>query len=212
MTDIASSLTELGEPHPECPYLYQYDSLEGKPSRTIRLLKVGDDRDNGADDPSERCDDYRESDRCKHACGPMLNPWMLKVSLHEACLDDSPEYEAISYAWGSANLVEQVACNSKWLWVTQSCYDLLYELRRRDRSLSRREAQCYWIDAICINQGFQEEDAPEQRSQRERSHQVAMMATIYENAEQVVVWPGRIDHELELSLNSTLTSGKLQRR
>jgi hypothetical protein len=39
-----------------------------------------------------------------------------------------------------------------------------------------------------------------------------MMATIYENAEQVVVWPGRIDHELELSLNSTLTSGKLQRR
>ncbi|OAG18777.1 hypothetical protein CC77DRAFT_898875, partial [Alternaria alternata] len=119
-----------------------------------------------------------------------LNPNMLKVSLHEACLDDSPKYEAISYAWGTADLVQHVACGSKWLWVTQSCYDLLYELRRRDWSLGTRTARCYWIDAICINQGFQEEDTPEQRIQRERSHQVAMMATIYENAIQVVVWPG----------------------
>ena len=205
MTDIASSSTTLEEARPECPYLYQYDSLEDKPSRAIRLLTVGYDGDHGACDPSKRCDDYRDSDRCKHACYQAINPHELKVSLHEACLDDSPQYEAISYAWGSANLVQQVACDSKWLWVTQSCYDLLVILRQYSSGTR------YWIDAICINQGFQEEDTREQRSQRERSHQVAMMATIYENAVQVVVWPGHCEIDavgLRESLYSAFRNGK----
>ena len=209
MTDIASSSTEQKESHPECPYLYQYDSLEGKPLRTIRLLTIDHDGDNGAPEPSKRCDDYRESDRCKHACSQTLNPEKLKVSLHEACLDDSPEYEAVSYAWGSANLVHQVACNSKWLWVTQSCYDLLHRLRKL------HSGRCYWIDAICINQGFQEEDTPERRSLRERSHQVAMMATIYEKALEVTVWPGHVQDGTGLKYifeSGLQSSGELEKR
>ncbi|KAF7679744.1 hypothetical protein GT037_001395 [Alternaria burnsii] len=198
MTDIASSSTTLEEARPECPYLYQYDSLEDKPSRTIRLLTVGYDGDNEAQEPSKPCDKYRDSDTCKHACGDTLNPKKLKVSLHEACLDDNPEYEAVSYAWGSAELVRKVACDSKWLWVTQSCYDLLVRLKRYSRGT--RAARCYWIDAICINQGFQEQDTPEQRSRRERSHQVAMMATIYEKAVQVTVWPGHVEDGVRLGI------------
>jgi hypothetical protein len=37
-----------------------------------------------------------------------------------------------------------------------------------------------WVDAICLNQ---EDD-------QEKNHRVAMMKTIYETAEQVVVWLG----------------------
>jgi len=72
----------------------------------------------------------------------------------------------------------------------------------------------YWIDAICINQGFQEQDTPEQRSQRERSHQVAMMATIYEKAVQVTVWPGHVKDGVRLGilLDSGLRIGKLEKR
>jgi hypothetical protein len=208
MTDIASSLTEPEYPHPKCPYLYQYDSLEDKPSRTIRLLTIGHAGDTGDGEPSKPCDNYRESDRCKHACGDTLNPEKLKVSLHEACLDDSPEYEAVSCAWGSADLVQQIVCDSKWLWVTQSCYDLLHRLRRLN--WGRR----YWIDAICINQGFQEQDTPGQRSKRERSHQVAMMATIYEKAVQVTVWPGHVEDGLRLNilLESGLRTSKSKKR
>lgn len=108
--------------------------------------------------------------------------------------------------------MQQVVCDSKWLWVTQSCYDLLLKLRQRYSSL--HSYRHYWIDAICINQGFQEEDTLKERSQRERSHQVAMMATIYEQAVQVVVWAGGItiaDTTLTVGLNSALLYSKLEK-
>jgi hypothetical protein len=141
---------------------------------------------------------------------------MPELSLHEACLDTAPIYEAISYAWGSPALVQQVVCDSKVLRVTQSCYDLLRKLRQRSSSLCyggfcSLQAHYYWIDAICINQGFQERDTLGERSQRERSHQVAMMATIYEKAIEVVVWPGHVDNEdgLSRAMNNALGDGKL---
>ncbi|CAN9314327.1 unnamed protein product [Alternaria alternata] len=227
MTSTATSVTEPEEAHPEGPCLYQYSSLEDKP-RTIRLLKIEYDVVDRAHNPSGRCDHYRESDRCKHACCQKLNPEKLKVSLHEACLNDNPKYEAISYAWGSADLVQQVACHNKWLSVTQSCYDLLSRLRdldsrvgtggarfydllprlrRQDLGLGTSRDRYYWIDAICINQGFREKDTPEQRSQQERSHQVAMMATIYEKAVRVLVWPGHVEAGPKSDLGRALDSG-----
>jgi hypothetical protein len=198
MTDIASPLTEPEEPHPECPSLYQYGSLEDKP-RTIRLLKINHDCGNRVRISSRYLGAHHDNDECNEYCCKWFQTRMPELSLHEACLDTCPEYEAISYAWGSTALEKQVACDSKVLRVTQSCYNLLCRLRKRDSSLCPEgpcstQARCYWIDAICINQGFQEEDTLVERSQRERSHQVAMMATIYENAVRVVVWPGHVEY------------------
>jgi hypothetical protein len=191
MTDTTSSFIALEEAHPECPSLYQYGSLEDKP-RTIRLLKIDHDCGNG---PLYNLKFHRDCDGCNHSCCKAFNARMPVLSLREACLDASPEYEAISYAWGSSALEKQVACDSKVLRVTQSCYDLLCRLRKRDSDLCAQgicstQARTYWIDAICINQGFQEGFGQREISQKERSHQVAMMATIYENAVRVVVWPG----------------------
>jgi hypothetical protein len=194
MTDTTSSPTALEEAHPECPTLYQYGSLEDKP-RTIRLLKIDHACGNG---PLYNLRSHCDCDGCNHFCCKDFNARMPVISLREACLDASPEYDAISYAWGSATLEKQVACDSKVLRVTQSCYDLLCRLRKRDSDLCAQgicstQARSYWIDAICINQGFQEGFGQEESSQKERSHQVAMMATIYENAVQVVVWPGYVE-------------------
>jgi hypothetical protein len=215
MTDIASSSTEPDEAHPEGPSLYQYSSLENKP-RTIRLLKIDHDCGNGPrTGDRSHLGAHHGCDECNNPCCRDFNARMPVLSLHEACLDASPEYEAISYAWGSAALEKQVACDSKVLQVTQSCYDLLCRLRKRDSSLCTQracstQARSYWVDAVCINQGFQEGLGQQESSQRERSHQVAMMATIYENALQVVVWPGYIedDHLLANALNSAGRNGK----
>jgi hypothetical protein len=213
MTDTTSSSTALEDAHPECLSLYQYSSLEDKP-RTIRLLKIDHDCGNG---PLYNLKFHRDCDGCTHYCCTAFNARMPVLSLLEACLDANPEYEAISYTWGSAALEKQVTCDSKVLRVTQSCYDLLCRLRKRDSDLCAQgicstQARSYWIDAICINQGFQEGCGQRERSQRERSHQVAMMATIYENAVQVVVWPGHVErgHFLTDMLESGFRKCKLE--
>lgn len=192
MTDIACSSTEPGEAHPESPCLYQYDSLEDKPD-TIRLLKIDHDCGDESDyfSPQHKCG----MDRCRLTCCEDFMVRMPRITLHNTRLGSSTKYKAISYAWGSADPVQQVDCGSKVLRVTQSCYDLLCKLRQRDSKFCNggscsTQARHYWIDAICINQGFQEEHTLGESSQRERSHQVAMMATIYEKADEVVVWPG----------------------
>jgi hypothetical protein len=221
MTDIASSFTEPEEPYTELLSWYQYDSLGDKPPRTIRLLKIDHDCADGVHYGSDGRGDFHKSDLCQNNCCKEFNARMPSLTLHQTCLDTSPEYEAISYAWGNAALVQQVAFGSKVLRVTQSCYDLLRILRKRDSSRCGDRAcstlaQHYWIDAICINQGFQEDRGKQENSRRERSHQVAMMATIYEKANKVIVWPGHVDagDRLDIlrdALRDNLLRGKLEK-
>lgn len=92
--------------------------------------------------------------------------------------DDHYAYEAISYAWGepvfSGNLyVEDCGI----LPLTSSLATALRYFRRKDME------RALWADAVCINQS----------DVAEKSSQVSTMHTVFELAENVLVWLGPSD-------------------
>ena len=130
----------------------------------------------------------------KHQYSPLPEGWIRLIKLipnqdsqAPVCIDfldyhlsselntERPEYEALSYVWGSDT-------DRLFAWVgnshdhsvpmTKNLYAALERLR--NGSLARY----LWVDSVCINQ---EDDD-------ERSRQVANMAKIYHYAKCVVVW------------------------
>jgi hypothetical protein len=84
-------------------------------------------------------------------------------------------YEALSYAWGSQNETLPIYIDEDQFPVTVNLHAALSRLR--DRSFER----IIWVDAVCINQKYQEE----------RTQQVQLMAKIYSKAHRVIVWLGK---------------------
>lgn len=102
---------------------------------------------------------------------------IVQCELFHATIYDSEnviEYEALSYTWGSTEQTEPIVVNGQILHVTVNLAHALHDLQyaNQDRVL--------WVDAICIDQN----------NAAERGHQVQQMATIYENACQVIFWLG----------------------
>ncbi|RBR13459.1 hypothetical protein FVER53590_09637 [Fusarium verticillioides] len=89
-------------------------------------------------------------------------------------LDLSPQYEAISYCWGTGGRSSEIICDGKPLPLTESIEGALR--RMRHATTQRR----LWADQVCINQ----EDIAE------RSQQVSLMNAIYKGAKHVLVWLG----------------------
>ena len=98
----------------------------------------------------------------------------VEVSLMAVELDEAPDYEALSYAWGTSSDLVDVFCDSQVVSVTQNLHGALLPLRNPDQT--RR----VWIDALCINQNDLDE----------RSHRASFMRDIYSRAKHVVVWLG----------------------
>jgi hypothetical protein len=95
-------------------------------------------------------------------------------------IDEFPVYEALSYVWGVPDPNKRppkIICNGQRTEVGQNLCDALKTLRLGDRS------RVFWIDAICVNQG----------DNNEKSHQVQRMRSIYAQAERVVIWLGKAD-------------------
>jgi hypothetical protein len=91
--------------------------------------------------------------------------------------DGAYDFEALSYAWGSAENPTEIfvgASGYQVLSITQNLAEALPYLRYEDRS------RVFWIDAICVNQ----------QDLKERSRQVERMADIFTKASRVVVWLG----------------------
>lgn len=88
-------------------------------------------------------------------------------------LSDNPVYEAISYAWGTSNMLT-MNLNKKRMWVGHNLLACLQHLRHKD------SARIIWVDAICINQS----DAIE------KSSQVSIMSRIYHSASRTLLWLG----------------------
>ena len=99
----------------------------------------------------------------------------VQVVLRVVCLSSNPEYEALSYTWGSALERHTINVNSgNKLPVTDNLFRALRNLR------GTSETRPLWVDAICINQAdFQE-----------RRRQVKIMGSIYQAAACVDVWLG----------------------
>ena len=99
---------------------------------------------------------------------------VIAIELTEVDLGASPQYEALSYAWGNVNEKLAISCHGQELLVTTNCHSALRHLRLPDRP------RTLWVDAICIDQ----------TSDDDKSKQVRIMGEIYEGAEMVLVWLG----------------------
>ena len=98
----------------------------------------------------------------------------IKCQFSVASLDDIPEYEALSYVWGSTENKLTVEVDEHSMTITTNLYSAFQHLR-----LPNQE-RILWVDALCINQS----------DNQEKSHQVARMSLIYGKASCVVVWLG----------------------
>ena len=107
----------------------------------------------------------------------------------ELTSDDIPNYEALSYTWGTsgADTELHVIQNGEFksLAITQNLATALQHLRNKHQS--RR----LWIDAVCINQ----EDVGE------RNSQVARIADIFRSAAKVIIWLGPESEQSALALH-----------
>ncbi|KAE8374237.1 heterokaryon incompatibility protein-domain-containing protein [Aspergillus bertholletiae] len=97
-------------------------------------------------------------------------------------------YEALSYVWGSTEILSLIYVNSCALEVASNLHAALLRLRLQ------RFPRLLWVDAICIDQ----------KSNAEKEQQIQLMANIYGQAKNVIVWLGEEEN------NSTPTLARLQ--
>ena len=111
----------------------------------------------------------------------------LHCALEHVNLQDSPNYEAVSYTWaddhGDDSLSHRLRCegDARYISITKNCKSVLRRLRKPD--VEHR----IWVDAVCIDQ----------TNVKERNHQVQNMAAIYRHAQRTVVYLGDGNHHLE---------------
>jgi Heterokaryon incompatibility protein (HET) len=108
----------------------------------------------------------------------------IEFRLVHARLDDAPEYESLSYAWGETALTRTTKIEGRALSISLALETALRHLRTRTKD------RVLWIDAICINQ----------EDNNERNNQVSFMDDIYATARRVVVWIGPKDGESERAM------------
>jgi len=125
-------------------------------------------------------------------------------TLHEFLLSKCPPFVALSYTWGSADVVHEIKLNGESFWIRDNLRSALgaiwthisqdrTEIKKNgfdgyvSKELDRPQRQeiianpvswrYFWIDAVCINQ----------ENVLERNHQVNMMREIYVNAAFVLI-------------------------
>jgi ankyrin repeat protein len=96
--------------------------------------------------------------------------------LREFVLTSELKYVALSYTWGRGPDVDKIMINDYEVRIRRNLLRFLHQARASH--LDR--FQWLWIDALCINQN----------DNRERMHQVDLMAQIYQAASIVIVWLG----------------------
>jgi hypothetical protein len=100
----------------------------------------------------------------------------IHISMSAAQLNETTEYIALSYVWGSETDRRDIKLNERSMSVTANLYDALTCMRKRIAMASLGFPAKIWVDAICINQGDIDE----------RNEQVTRMRDIYTQAQ--VVW------------------------
>lgn len=101
----------------------------------------------------------------------------IACSLRLSRLGANPDYEAISYVWGSSEKPHHIRCEATAIPITSNLRDALLQVRLPDRP------RAVWADSICINQ----EDPDE------KSSQVSAMGRIYREATRVLIYLGPED-------------------
>ena len=99
----------------------------------------------------------------------------LYANLHQVDLAADPQYEAVSYTWGSTRLVEKyVVLNGENIPIRDNLWTFLRKLRLTDLP------RLLWIDALSICQ----------TDPQEKSRQVSIIGKIFAQAVGVLAWVG----------------------
>ncbi|KAH8592042.1 heterokaryon incompatibility protein-domain-containing protein [Bisporella sp. PMI_857] len=101
----------------------------------------------------------------------------IQCSLICSNLRDKPNYEALSYMWGSQDDLKTITIDGRDCVVRKNLWEALVHLQEPTTS------RILWVDALCINQN----------DNQERNHQVSQMGVIYRQATRVLVWLGKPD-------------------
>ncbi|KAH8591128.1 heterokaryon incompatibility protein-domain-containing protein [Bisporella sp. PMI_857] len=112
----------------------------------------------------------------------------ITCSVEPHLLELSPPYEALSYAWGNPNDMcpTPIDINDDPINIATNLEAALRVLRYHDRT------RILWIDALCINQ----------TDVQEKNCQIAMMGSIYEKADNVLIWLGTRSEDSDLAMST----------
>lgn len=128
----------------------------------------------------------------------------LKATIQYRHLSENPDYQALSYTWGSPfnrdhpswnryqvpTTQQNLYMNDGVIEVTESLHSALLRLRQPVKAL------IFWVDAICIDQSHDEEKA----------WQIQQMREIYERASRILIWLGPSDATSDIAM-SVLQAG-----
>lgn len=106
----------------------------------------------------------------------------IKCELRTVTLASKPDYEALSYVWGSDAKLIEIEVSEQKVGVTPNLYAGLKRLRRPHGTRS------LWIDQLCINQW----------DTQEKAEQVRLMRDIYSNCRNCQIWMGEIAEDIPL--------------
>lgn len=104
---------------------------------------------------------------------------LIKCSLANCHLDSQLRYHALSYEWGDDQNLRDIDVDGQRLSIRSNLWHFLKEARALGCQ-NPDLGSTLWIDAVCINQ----------TDNQEKTHQVALMCTIYRYASRVLVWLG----------------------
>ncbi|TKA82167.1 hypothetical protein B0A55_02027 [Friedmanniomyces simplex] len=125
--------------------------------------------------------------RLTEILGELTQAGCVQCLLHQAPFDhDTPNYETLSYCWGTSSDLHTNPCNGQRLQVTQTEHKALHALRIPDRS------RLVWIDQPCINQ---KDDA-------EKVQQVTIMQDIYQRSSLTIAWLGDASDHTDTALKA----------
>ncbi|KAK5131952.1 hypothetical protein LTR08_000464 [Meristemomyces frigidus] len=105
-----------------------------------------------------------------------LDDAFIQCRLVSTSIEKPVAYEALSYTWGDDALspTRFIDCDGDVTPVTINLYEALLAMRYSDRP------RTLWVDALCIDQS----------NNKERNHQVSLMARIDRKAAGVLIWVG----------------------
>jgi hypothetical protein len=99
---------------------------------------------------------------------------IIKCVLDIVSLDEHPQYEAISYAWGNLGHLAPVKVGERIWNIPLNLEACLRQFRNQTKS------RTLWVDALCVSQTDIDE----------KGRQVALMDRIFKQAEVVRIWLG----------------------
>lgn len=118
----------------------------------------------------------------------------IKCHLIIKCLDEDPDYQALSYFWGDPKALRPISLQGRIVQISRNLESSLRHLRYEDRE------RTLWVDALSINQG----------DLIEKTQQVRQMHLIYARTHRLVVWAGERSEDSDTAMQAITRIGREQ--